>query len=114
MLDCAAVNVSLLWDELQSGRLSEGTVCVGEGNVDAGSFSHVLSVLGPVDLYRSRIETSHMTDQLVLLSELHVVSGVDEQAGRRIWTETQILVISHMISLCPACLDFRVSLCLQV
>lgn len=93
MFDCAAVNVSQLWDELQSGELAEGTVFVGEGNVDAGSFGHVLSVLGPVDLHRSRKETSHMTDEGVLLLELHVVSGVDHRAGGGIWTETQDMLI---------------------
>lgn len=89
MFHCAAVNVSQLWGELQSGRLSEGTVFVGVRNVDAGSFGHVHSVLRPVDLHRSRIETSHMTEEGVLLSELHVVFGVDHRTGRRIWTETQ-------------------------
>ena len=84
MSHCTTVDVSLLWDELQSGGLSEGTVFVGEGNIDAGSFSHVLSVLGPVDFNRSRIETGHMTDQRVLDSQLHLVSFVDDGTGRRI------------------------------
>ena len=89
MFDSTAVHVSQLWDELQSGELVEGVVFIQVGNVDAGSFSHVLSVLRPVELYRSRIETSHMTDEGVLLFQFHVVSGVDHRSGRSIWTQTQ-------------------------
>ena len=82
--NCAAVEVSLLSREVQSGRLSEGTICVGIGNIETCSFSHVLSVLGPVDVNGSRVETSHMTDQGVFPSELHLVFGEDHRTGGRI------------------------------
>ena len=84
MVDCTAVDVSQLWDEVQSGELVEGTIFVGVGNVGAASFGDVLSVLCPGEDDRSRIETSHITDEGVLLSYLHVFFGVDHQTGRRI------------------------------
>lgn len=90
MFHCAAVHVSRLWDELQFGELVEGPVFGGVGGIDAGSFGHVLSVLCPGDLYRSRIETSHITDQDVLLSEVHIVSGVDDRTGGRTCREVRV------------------------
>lgn len=90
MFHCAAVRVSQLWGELQSGELVEGPIFGGVGGIDAGSFGHVLSVLCPGDLYRSRVETSHITDQGVLLSELFVVSGVDDRTGGRICREARV------------------------
>ena len=81
---CAAVDVSLLGGEVQFGELVEGEIFIDKGNVDAGSFSHLLSVLGPGELHRSRKEPSHMTDQGVLHFQLHLVSGVDDQTGGRI------------------------------
>ena len=87
MFDRAAVDVSLLWDEVQAGHLGEGAIFVGVGGVDGGSYSHLLFVLRPGDVDRSRIETSHVTDQGVLLLVLHLVFGVDEDTGGRICTE---------------------------
>lgn len=72
MFHSAAVDVSLLWDEVQSGRLFEGTIFVGEGNAGAHSFCELLFVFGPGDIDGSRIETGHMTNQNVLDSELHI------------------------------------------
>lgn len=84
MFHHAAVDVSQLWGELKGGELVEGSVVVGVGNVPAGSFSDVLLVLGPGERHWSRIETSHMTDERVLLSQFHAVFGVDHVTGRRI------------------------------
>lgn len=84
MFHHAAVDVSQLWGELKGGELVEGSVVVGEGNVSAGSFSDVLLVLGPGERHWSRKETSHMTDERVLLSQFHAVFGVDHVTGRRI------------------------------
>ena len=93
MSHCAAVEVSELWYELQSGELVEGTIFIWVRNIDAGSFSHILSVLCPVEFYRSGIEISHMADEHVLVSELHHVSGVDHRTGRRVCTETETQLI---------------------
>lgn len=87
MFDRAAVDVSLPWDEVQSGHLGEGAVFDGVGGVDGGSYSHLLLVLCPGDVDRSRIETSHVTDQGVLLLVLHLVFGVDDGTGGRSCTE---------------------------
>lgn len=81
MLDPAAVNVSLLWDKVQPGDLGEGSLLVGVGNVDPGSLGHLLSVPGPGDVDRSRIEPSHQTDQGVRLRQLDFISGVDHWTG---------------------------------
>lgn len=83
VLDPAAVNVSLLGDEGQSGDLGEGSLFVGVGNVDAGPLGHVLSVPGPGDVNGSRIEAGHEADQSVLLSQLDFISGVDHRTGGR-------------------------------
>lgn len=83
VLDPAAVNVSLLGDEGQSGDLGEGSLVVGVGNVDAGSLGHVLAVLGPGHVDGSRIEAGHETDQSVLLSQLDFLFGVDHWTGGR-------------------------------
>lgn len=72
MFHGAAVDVSLLWDEVQPGRLFEGTIFVGEGNAGVRSFCDLLLIFGPGDVDGSRIKTSHVTDQSVLDSKLHI------------------------------------------
>lgn len=84
MEDGAAVNVPLLWDEVQSGDLGEGPLFVGVGDVDAASFRHLLSIPGPGDVDGTRVEARHKADQRVLLRQLDFFFGVDHGSGGRI------------------------------
>lgn len=78
MLHCAAVDVSCLRYELQSEDLIKGTVFAGDRNIDAGSICHILSIFGPINFDGGRIEPRNMTDQSVLLSQLHLIPAEDD------------------------------------
>lgn len=109
MFHCTAVDVSQLRDEVQSGRLGESLVYVWERKSNAGSFSHIESIPGPVDFNRSRIEPSNVTDHSVLLAWFHTVGWVDHTVGR-IWGQntertsepgvTTTIIITTTSSIC--------------
>ena len=81
VVDRTAVDVSLLWSELQSGELVEGSILVelwsGGCDVISDVISQVEVVSGPCDAHWSRVETSHMTDQNVGHAHFSLVFGED-------------------------------------
>ena len=87
MVNSTAVDVSLFWSELQHGELVEGCILVGERGAGCDVLGQVEGVPGPGDAHWSRIETSHMTDESVVDSQLHMVSGVD--GGTRLFWRHQ-------------------------
>ena len=88
MVDSTAVDVSLLWSELQHGELAVGHVSsVDVRHAGCDVLGQVEGVSGPGDPHWSRIETSHMTDESVVDSQLNMVSGVD--GGTRLFWRHQ-------------------------
>ena len=75
MVDRTAVDVSLLWSELQSGELAEGSILVGVRDAGGDVISQVEGVPGPADADWSRIEPGHMTDESVGHTHHHMVWG---------------------------------------
>ena len=81
MVDGTAVDVSLLWSELQSEVLAEGSILVAVRHAGCDVLGQVEGVSGPGDGHWSRVETSHMTDQNVGHAHFRSTSGVDGAAG---------------------------------